>query len=1014
MDSRMLGRFIAPVLGLALLLASCESEQEIPTGPDVTPVESADNSPYRISPTDMTNPDPGSWTLQREFDLSDFFPEGNLAAIGTLTPTELIDTLAAGETVTEQKTASLPAQADVVDIVFAFDNTGSMGGELDNLKTNAVDIMESLAGLISDVQFGLVSFADYDGSFENTISVGGCDYANSYGFTGDAPYVVEQTLDANIGTVATAIGDLTLSPGGGADLPESYSRALYELAQELLDNTGPDGPVNWRPEARRIVIMFGDAIPHDCDLFGPVESVITTPVYEFLQSVGFNDFGIDPGRDATIGTSDDLAILDVIGDLVDTDLTLISLHSVQTPVTGAPVQPTLALWEYYAEETGGTNFEINTDGSFPPGTDIVETILELVGEQISTVDELILDVCPGDEAFSDWISAVTPPSYTNIDLPADRDFDLVVGPPSGTEAGTYEFDVCAIGDGAVLGSQSVSIMVPGEAEPSADLSIVKTADVTTALVNDTITWTITVENAGPDEATNVVLTDVLPSGVTLLTDLSGICAIDSGIATCALGDLASGGSVEIDVLTLADEAGTPVNAVEIVSDVADPDEGDNSSSAEVTVTEPSEPTADLSVAKTADVTTAQVGDTITWTIAIENAGLDEATNVVLTDVLPSGVTLLTDLSGICTLESGVATCALGDLASGGSVEIDVLTTADEAGNPVNAVEIASDVVDPNTENNSSSAEVTVTEPGGEPTADLSIVKTSDVTTALVGDTITWTIRIENAGPDEATNVVYTDFLPSGISLVPPASPPSICTVDDGVATCEVGDLASGGSFERVLRTIANVAGTLLNAVEIASDVVDPNTGNNSSSAEVTVTEPPLPGECVVIDFENSGSHLSNVNSFALGESTITISVEPGGPRSQAATAIYDTDTVGGPDPDLEWDGGTCAGCAGQGNVVVIADIGIATGGDSEDGGVIVLTGFPGGGWGFNSLLLADSDGKPFEIYVDGVMVGASTPGVDGNVQTVGLDANTIESEVRIDLDRDSGAIDDLEFCPAGN
>ena len=69
----------------------------------------------------------------------------------------------------------------------------------------------------------------------------------------------------------------------------------------------------------------------------------------------------------------------------------------------------------------------------------------------------------------------------------------------------------------------------------------------------------------------------------------------------------------------------------------------------------------------------------------------------------------------------------------------------------------------------------------------------------------------------------------------------------------------------------------------------------------------------------------------------------------------------GPDPDLEWDGGTCAGCAGQGNVLMIADIGIATGGDSVDGGVIVLTGFPGGGWGFSSLLAADSDGKPFEI-----------------------------------------------------
>ena len=763
MNSRILGRLVAPVLGLALLLAACESDQEIPTGPEVTPVTGAENPAYRISPTDMTNPDPDSWSLQREFDLRDFYPEGNLAAIGTLTPTELVATLAPGETVTEDKTASLPAQADVVDIVFAFDITGSMGGELANLKANAVDIMNSLAGLISDVQFGLVSFADYGGMYENTEAVNGCDYTDLYGGYFDIPYIVDQVLDSNIATVASSIGNLELSVSGGWDFPESYSRALWELAQELLDNTGPVGPVNWRPSARRIVILFGDAIPHSCDVFNPVEAEIGSDLLAYLEADGLNDFGVDLGRDGTIGTEDDLRILEVIADLVTTNLTLISLHSTQFIISGADVKPTQALWTFYAEETGGVNFEINEDGSFPEGTDIVETILELVGGEITSVDELILDVCPGEEAFAQWISAVSPPSYEDIELPADRDFDLVVGPPSGTEAGVYEFNVCALGDGAVLGSQSVTITVPGESEPSADLSIEKTADGSSALVGDTITWTIAVANAGPDEATNVVLTDVLPSGVTLLTDLSAICTIDSGVATCALGDLASGGSVEIEVLTSADEAGTPVNAVEIASDVADPD-----------------------------------------------------------------------------------------------------------------------------------------------------------------------------------------------------------------------------------------------------------TDNNSSSAEVTVSTPPEPGECVVIDFENSGSHLSTVTSFTLGESTIAISVEPGGPRSQAAAAIYDTDTAGGPDPDLEWDGGTCADCAGQGNVLMIADIGLATGGDSEDGGVIVLTGFPAGGWGFSSLLLADSDGKPFEIYVDGGMVGASTPGADGNVQSVGLDANTIESEVRIDLDRDSGAIDDLEFCPAGN
>jgi uncharacterized repeat protein (TIGR01451 family) len=305
----------------------------------------------------------------------------------------------------------------------------------------------------------------------------------------------------------------------------------------------------------------------------------------------------------------------------------------------------------------------------------------------------------------------------------------------------------------------------------------------------------------------------------------------------------------------------------------------------------------------------------------------------------------------------------------------------------------------------------VTAPG-EPSADLSVDKTADVSSALVGDAITWTITAANAGPDEATNVVLTDVLPTGVTLETDLS--GICTIDAGVATCALGDLASGGSVEIEVVTTADEAGTPVNAVEIASDVADPDPENNSSSAEVSVITPPEPGECVVIDFENSGSHLSTVSSFALGESTISISVEPGGPRSQAAAAIYDTDTAGGPDPDLEWDGGTCAGCAGQGNVLVIADIGIATGGDSEDGGVMVLTGFPAGGYGFASLLAVDSDAKAYEILVDGASVGETTPGVDGNVQTVSLESNVIESEVRIDLDGDSGAVDDLEFCPAGN
>ena len=731
---------------LALLFVGCDSATQTPLDPDPTPQTDA------MGVTNSPNASPDAYAPAGEFDVDELIAQFQIQT-GTLTPSELIATLAPGETVTEDKLASLPAQADVVDIMFAFDNTGSMGGELDNLKVNAVDIMTSLAGLISDVQFGLVSFADYEGVFDNTAAAVGCDYLSTYGLAGDSPYFVLQTLDSDITTVGASIGGLALSPGGGADLPESYSRALYELAQELLDNTGPGGPVNWRPEARRIVILFGDAFPHDCDTFDPVEG-------DLGVEITGDDFGTDPGRDAVVGTADDLDILDVLADLAATDITLISLHSVQTSIPGLPEEPSLALWTFYAEQTGGTNFEINTDGSFPEGTDIVDTILDLVGEQISTVDELILTVCPGDEAFASWISSVTPPSYSDITLPADRDFELILGPPPGTDPGTYEFDMCAIGDGAVLGRQDVTIEVPGISEPEADVSVEKTADPTDVLVGEDITWTITVGNAGPDDATNVVVTDVLPAGVSLV----------SASASCS-------------------EAG------------------------------------------------------------------------------------------------GTATCEVGNIASGGSVVIEIVTTAD-------------------------------------------------------------------------------------------------------------------------------AAGTIMNTADVESDVADPNGENNSSTAEANASDPPS-DQCVVIDFESSGSHLSPVSSFMLGTSTIDITVEPGGTFSQAAAAIYDSDTSAGQDPDLEWDGGICAGCAGQGNLLIIPDVDPATFGDSQDGGVIVLTGFGAGEYSFRSLFVADSDETPFVVSVDSGDVGASTPGANGGVESILLDANSIAAEVRIDLGTDSGAVDDLEFCPAG-
>jgi hypothetical protein len=175
------------------------------------------------------------------------------------------------------------------------------------------------------------------------------------------------------------------------------------------------------------------------------------------------------------------------------------------------------------------------------------------------------------------------------------------------------------------------------------------------------------------------------------------------------------------------------------------------------------------------------------------------------------------------------------------------------------------------------------------------------------------------------------------------------------------------------------------------------------------------GACTTVDFEALGSHGSAVSSFALGGATIAVGVIPGGPHSSSTAALYDTDTVGGPDPDLEWDGGgaECAACEGRGNVLVIADRrGFASHGNASSGGALVLTGFPAGAFGLTSVTVLDSDRAPFTVRVDGAVKAASERQRNGDVQVLGVDANVVQGEVRIDFGKDSGGVDDLTFCVA--
>lgn len=136
---------------------------------------------------------------------------------------------------------------------------------------------------------------------------------------------------------------------------------------------------------------------------------------------------------------------------------------------------------------------------------------------------------------------------------------------------------------------------------------------------------------------------------------------------------------------------------------------------------------------------------------------------------------------------------------------------------------------------STPAAVTLAEPGGDPSADLSATKSAP-SPATVGSTITYQISVANAGPDLAQDVVLVDSLPGGVSFAAANPSQGLCSPAGGQVTCNLGHLAAGGSAQVSIQVTANSLGSVVNSVTVSSGTADPAAGNNTDTASTEVVE----------------------------------------------------------------------------------------------------------------------------------------------------------------------------------
>lgn len=370
------------------------------------------------------------------------------------------------------------------------------------------------------------------------------------------------------------------------------------------------------------------------------------------------------------------------------------------------------------------------------------------------------------------------------------------------------------------------------APKQADVAITKTVSNPTPKVGDVITFTLTVANYGPDTATNVVATDVLPAGLTFVSATASQGSYASGSGVWTVGTVASSVFPTLTIRARVDSPtpgtipSTATNAADVTATEYDPDRTNNHDEVDETPQY-----ADLAVQKDVDNATPNVGDVIAFTITLDNLGADAAGNVTVLDQLPAGLQFVSAVpsQGSYSATTGVWTVGTVDPLDTQTLVILAKVLAPAAGGipptQTNTASVrTSDQYDPDTSNNSDSASET------PQYADLDVDKVVSNDKPKLGETVTFTITLVNNGIDDATGVTIADKLPTGLSFVA-ANPAAGTSYDPVTGIWDVGTLANGGSTTLTIDAIVNTVFTVTNIASVnTANQYDPDKSNNSDGA----------------------------------------------------------------------------------------------------------------------------------------------------------------------------------------
>jgi uncharacterized repeat protein (TIGR01451 family) len=374
-----------------------------------------------------------------------------------------------------------------------------------------------------------------------------------------------------------------------------------------------------------------------------------------------------------------------------------------------------------------------------------------------------------------------------------------------------------------------------DVDPAADLSLTMEASDDTPNLGANVTFTLTLANGGPDAATGVTVTDLLPAGLTFVSANASQGSYVSATGLWTVGTVNSAANATLTIVATVTNGAAIDNEAEVTAaGVFDPDstpddgQGDDFASQTIDAN----PAADLSLAMTPSSATPNLGTNVTFTITLTNGGPDGATGVEVTDLLPAGLTFVSATPSQGDYTQGTGIWDVGTVAASGNATLTIVATVSSTTAITNVAEVtASDTFDPDStpDDDTGDDRVTVTI-DAPPAADLLVTNTVSNATPNFGSNVTFTITVNNAGPDQATGVAVTDLLPTGLVFV--SSTPSQGSYASGTGVWTVGSINSGANATLTIVARVNSTAALNNVAQVtASGVFDPDSTPNDNTGD---------------------------------------------------------------------------------------------------------------------------------------------------------------------------------------